>query len=106
MPSPPKLDLPLLQDRCQKLRNLLRSHSATEPDAALCLRELTPLFDHVMSGGISAPVSGPAPCGYYFHEGSLRKSPSLEHAYSEFSMALQGVDAQSLLGSLGKKPPG
>lgn len=104
MPNQPKLNLSLLQERCQRLQDLLRVHSPTEPDAALCLRALTPLFDQVMSGGISAPVSGRAPCGYYFHEGSLRRYPSLEDAYGAFSMALQGVDAESLLKSFPKVP--
>ena len=103
MPTEPQsLDLPYLQNKCEKLRESLQSYSSREPDAALCLRELTPLFDQVMSGQIFVPRKGAAPCGYYFHEGSLRKYPILEDAYANFSMALQGSDPLQLKALLDK----
>lgn len=96
MPIEPKLNLPALQASCARLQSLLEDYSTTESDAELCLRELDPLFQQVMSGQIVEPRKGPAPCIYYFHEGSLRKYEALEKAYADFSAALQGWDDNSL----------
>ena len=96
MSTSPKLDLPTLQDRCKRLQDLLQRYSATEPDAALCLRELKPIFDQAMAGQISEPRKYGAPCGYYFTEGSLRQYRELENAFAQFSMALQGYSDEYL----------
>ena len=103
MQSIPQLNLQVLQDSCKRLRALLQTYSNLEPDAALCLRELTPIFDQVMASQIHEPRHGAAPCGYYFHEGSLRKYPELEEAFSDFSMAWQGWDQASIKSFLSRK---
>ncbi len=96
MPSDPIFNILALQENCVKLQHLLEEYSTIESDAALCLRELAPLFNQILTDQITAPRKGAAPCGYYFHEGSLRKHASLEDEYANFSMSLQGWDTSSL----------
>lgn len=89
--APPKIDPPLLQERCKRLRQFLEDYSGSEPEAALCLKSLTPLFDDVMANKIHTPRRGIAPCAYYFLEGRLRQYRELEEAFADFSAALQGA---------------
>lgn len=93
MSSTPRINLPFLRERCKVLRDLLQSYSVTEPEAELCLRELSPIFVRALAGKIVQPLKTQPPCAYYFHEGSLGKYRSLEEAFSSFSMAIQGYDS-------------
>jgi hypothetical protein len=95
MTPQPKIDPLLLQARCRRLRQLLTSYSGTEPEAALCLQNLSPLFDDVMADKIRAPRLG-VPCAYYFVEGQLRRHRELEEAFADFSAALEGLDETAL----------
>ena len=96
MSTQPKIDPPLLQARSSRLKKLLEAYSDSEPEAALCLKHLSPLFADVMANKIYKPRRGLAPCGYYFIEGRFRQHPELEKAFADFSAALQGLDDTTL----------
>ena len=92
MTAQPKIDPVLLEARCKRLRLLLEGYSGTEPEAAICLKGLSRLFDDVMANKIQTPLHGIAPCAYYFVEGKLREHRELEEAFAGFSAAPQGLD--------------
>lgn len=92
----PKLDLSQLRAAAERLRALLEQYAHSKPDAALCLRELTVMFNYIKTCTTFELRKMAAPCGYYFIEGSLRECPGLEAAYSEFSSATQGWSNESL----------
>ena len=92
MSTQPKIDPPLLQARSNRLKQLLEAYSASEPEAALCLKHLSPLFADAMANEIHTPRQGVAPCAFHFVEGRLRQYPELEEAFADFSAALQGLD--------------
>jgi len=96
MATQPTIDPSLLQERCKRLRQLLADYSGSEPEAALCLKSLTRLFDDVMANKIHTPRRGGAPCAYYSVEGRLRQHRELEEAFADFSAALQGLDDATL----------
>jgi hypothetical protein len=96
MSTQPKIDPSLLQARCNRLKQLLEGYSDSEPEAALCLTHLSPLFADVMANKIHTPRQGAAPCASYFIEGRLRQHPELEEAFADFSAALQGLDDATL----------
>ena len=100
--EPQSLDLPYLQDECEKLRDLLQGYSISKLDAGICLRDLALLSDHIESGQISVPNRGVAPCGYYFFEGSLSGIPKLVDAFAKFSLALQCLNPLKLKALLDK----
>ena len=90
-----------LHQAAEALHGLLTSYSATEPDARLCLQHLAPLLARARQPNF-VPIKEAAPCAYYFHEGSLRKYPDLEKAFSSFSMAAQGISSERLQSLLGQ----
>jgi hypothetical protein len=96
MTAQPKIDPVLLQSRCKRLRLLLEDYSGTEPEAAICLKSLSRLFDDVMANRTHTPHRGAAPCAHYFVEGKLREHRELEEAFADFSAALQGLDDATL----------
>ena len=96
MSTQPKIDPPLLQARSNRLKQLLEAYSDSEPEAALCLKHLSPLFADAMANKIHTPRRGVAPCAFYFVEGRLRQHPELEEAFADFSAALQGLDDATL----------
>jgi len=96
MTTEPKIDPFLLQARCKRLKQLLEDYSPTEPEAALCLKSLSSLFDDAMANKIHIPHPGVAPCAYYFFDGRLREHRELETAFADFSAALQGLDDTAL----------
>ena len=96
MSTQPKIDPPLLQARSNRLKQLLEAYSDSEPEAALCLKHLSPLFADAMANKIHTPHRGVAPCASYFSEGRLRQYPELEEAFADFSAALQGLDDATL----------
>ena len=96
MSTQPRIDLPLLQARSNRLKQLLEAYADREPEAALCLKHLSPLLSDVMTNKIHTPRRGVAPCAFYFIEGRLRQYPDLEEAFADFSAALQGLDDATL----------
>ena len=107
MATQPTINPSLLQERCQRLRQLLEDFGS-EPEAALCLKSLTPLFDNVMANKIHTPHRGVAHCAYYFVEGQLGAHRELVEAFAAFSAALQGLDDAALKAmreSIRKKVP-
>jgi len=96
MSTQPRIDPPLLQARSNRLKQLLEAYSDSEPEAALCLKRLSPLFADAMANKIHTPRRGVAPCAFYFVEGRLRQHPELEEAFANFSAALQGLDDGTL----------
>jgi hypothetical protein len=98
MSTQAKIDPPLLQARSNRLKQLLEGYADSEPEAALCLKQLSPLFAEAMANKIHTPHRGVAPCAFYFVEGRLRQYPELEEAFADFSAALQGLDDAALRG--------
>jgi hypothetical protein len=96
MSTQPRIDPPLLQARSNRLKQLLETYSDTEPEAALCLKHLSPLFADAMANKILTPLRGVAPCAHYCVEGRLRQHPQLEEAFADFSAALRGLDDATL----------
>src|SRR5438105_2363401 len=89
------IDRSKLRAEAIALRKLLRRYARRERDAALCLRELNPLLFKATWWLVREPVKS-VPCGWYFHEGSLRQYPELEEAYSKFAVRAQGTDMKKL----------
>ena len=83
-----------LKHAATKLDALLHQYAVSEPDAAVVRQSLSSLLTQISSATTFAPLKGAAPCGHYFHEGSLRAYPELERAYSQFSMYAQGQDPE------------
>lgn len=89
------IDLEALRKEARRLWDLLEHYSSLEKDAGLCLSELKPILTEVISANVTTPYER-IPCGWYFHEGSLRKFSDLEEAYSAFAFRAKGRDADAV----------
>lgn len=84
-----------LKQASQKLWDLLLKYRDQEAEADLCFKALEPLLKEAAQEKMVQPLFD-IPCGYYFHEGSLRKYPDLEEAYSNFAVLARGQDSQAI----------
>lgn len=89
------VDYAKTQQHAAELKRLLEHYAPQEREAAMCLHELQPLIDGVLSETATLPVSEVA-CGWHFHEGGLRKYSELESAYSSFAVAARGDDVKKM----------
>ncbi len=89
------MNLEKLKTEAIYLMQLLEKFSLDEPDAKLCLETLRPYINKAIEGDIKKPVKN-IPCGYYFHEGTLRKYYELEEAYSNFTFRITGGNEEKL----------
>lgn len=82
-----------LKKQARELRGVLLKHMNKYPEAKGCLELLDPIIQRVLDGNITSPISrDDIPCGYSFHEGTLREVDEMESAYASFSIHITGGD--------------
>ncbi|NRR33135.1 hypothetical protein HSX11_23465 [Oxalobacteraceae bacterium] len=87
----------LLNIRARELKDILSHYATIDKEAINLLSALEPLIEKSIAGEILAPYEWRAvPGSYYFTEGTLRKFPELESAYSKFTIELTGGETPVL----------